>query len=212
MEKGYIMFAGIITDIGTIEERKELKKGIRLCISSCYFPKSIEIGASISCSGICLTVVSFSASSVNMNLFEVEAWGEALRLTTLPSWRVGTRINLEHSLKLGDEIGGHLVAGHVDGVAEIQTYKDEGESRLLEIKIPDPFVPFIAPKGSICLNGTSLTVNRVDKNIFDVLLIRHTLNITTWNECRVGDLVNFEVDQLSRYAIRIAEYIKIVER
>lgn len=210
MEKGYVMFTGIVTDIGTIEEYRKLKKGVRLSISSRDISESIEVGASIACSGICLTVVSPSESvaNANMQLFEVEAWEETLRLSTLSFWSTGTRINLERALKLGNEMGGHFVSGHVDGVAEIQFDHDEGEARRLEIKVPDHLIPFIAPKGSICLNGTSLTVNHVNGSVLDVLLIRHTLDVTTWGECKVGDLVNIEVDYLARYIARMIECAK----
>jgi len=212
MEKDYVMFTGIVTDIGTVEERRKLKQAVRLRIASHYDPKSIESGASIACSGICLTAVALPAGDAGARWFEVEAWEEALRLTTLSSWGVGTRINLERSLKLGDEMGGHLVSGHVDGVAEILSDRDEGDARRFAIKAPDHLAPFIAPKGSVCLNGTSLTINRVDGSIFDVLLIRHTLDATSWGECKVGDLVNIEIDQLARYAGRFAEYAKMAEK
>jgi len=200
------MFTGIITDVGTVEQCTKLKQGVRLRISTHYDPKTIERGAAIACAGICLTVVALPQADANTRWFEVEAWEEALRLTTLLSWDVGTRINLERSLKLGDEMGGHLVSGHVDGVAEIVSTRDEGDAHRFEIRVPDHLAPFIAAKGSVCLNGTSLTVNRVEGSVFDVLLIRHTLEVTTWGACKTGDRVNIEIDQLARYAARIAEY------
>jgi len=212
MEKDCVMFTGIVTDIGTIEECRKLKEGVRLHISSRYDPGSVEVGASIACSGICLTVVALPAEGANARWFEVEAWEEALRLTTLSSWGAGMRINLERSLKLGDEMGGHLVSGHVDGIAEILSEKDEGDARRFEIRAPDYLAPFIAAKGSVCLDGTSLTVNRVEGNVFDVLLIRHTLDVTTWSECKTGDLVNIEIDQLARYAARLAGYARPAEK
>lgn len=202
------MFTGLVTAVGTVETCKKLQEGVRLRICADYAPKSIEIGASIACSGICLTVVDLPAERDNARWFEVEAWEEALRLTTLLSWEAGTHINLERSLKLGDEMGGHLVSGHVDGVAEILSVQDEGDARRFEIRAPEHLAPFIAPKGSVSLDGTSLTVNRVDDNVFDVLLIRHTLDVTTWGERKAGDLVNIEVDQLARYAARLAETAK----
>lgn len=202
------MFTGLVTAVGTVETCKKLKEGVRLRICADYAPKSIEIGASIACSGICLTVVDLPAERDNARWFEVEAWEEALRLTTLLSWEEGTRVNLERSLKLGDEMGGHLVSGHVDGVAEILSIQDEGDARRFEIRSPEHLAPFIAPKGSVSLDGTSLTVNRVGDNVFDVLLIRHTLDVTTWRERKAGDFVNIEIDQLARYAARLVETAK----
>jgi riboflavin synthase len=136
------------------------------------------------------------------------AWEEALRLTSIGTWAAGTRINLERSLKIGDELGGHMVSGHVDGQAEIIAITDEGEARRFTLRAPEPLSRFIAPKGSVALDGTSLTVNAVNDTDFDVLLIRHSLMVTTWGERKVGDLVNLEVDQMARYAARLAETAK----
>ena len=200
------MFTGIVTDIGRIAEIEPLNEGLRLKIANHYDINSIDIGASIACSGICLTVVEKSDDAKNMQWFSVEAWEEALRLTNISNWKVGRHINLERSLKLGDEMGGHLVSGHVDGLAEITGITDEGDARRFQLKAPRELSPFIARKGSVALDGTSLTVNAVRDNIFDVLIIRHTLNVTTWGERMRGDRVNLEIDQLARYAARLSEF------
>jgi len=202
------MFTGIITDIGTIEAITERRQGVCLRIITNYDPKTIELGASIACGGICLTVVARSHDEDNRRWFEVEAWEEARRLTTLGAWQIGDNINLERSLKLGDEMGGHLVSGHVDGRAEIVDVVDEGEARRLFIQVTPELAPFIAPKGSVCLDGTSLTVNQVEDCRFDILLIRHTLEVTTWGMRQKGDLINIEIDQMARYAARLAASLR----
>jgi riboflavin synthase len=199
------MFTGIVTDIGTLEKRSELSQGLRLRIKTTYDPKTIAIGASIACSGTCLTVVALPDEGSNARWFEVEAWEEALRLTTVGSWSSGTRINLERALKVGDELGGHIVSGHVDGMAEIVEMIEEGEATRYRIRAPRELAKFIAPKGSVALDGTSLTVNQVDHSIFDVLIIRHTLQVTTWGTRKVGDFLNLEVDTMARYAARLAQ-------
>ncbi|MET3560563.1 riboflavin synthase [Bartonella japonica] len=196
------MFTGIITDIGCVEEVMSLEQGVRLNISTFYAIESLEIGASIACSGICLTIVERGIHQENRSWFAVEAWEEALRLTNLAQWTKGTFINLERSLRLGDEMGGHLVSGHVDGLAEIIDQKNEGDAVRFFLQIPTQFVPFIVNKGSVALNGTSLTVNSVENCIFDVLIIRHTLEVTTWGQAKIGDQVNLEIDQLARYAAK----------
>lgn len=200
------MFTGIVTDIGKIAGIEPLNEGLRLKIANHYDINSIDIGASIACSGICLTVVEKSDDTKNMQWFAVEAWEEALRLTNISSWKVGRHINLERSLKLGDEMGGHLVSGHVDGLAEIMEIKEEGDARRFQLKAPREFSPFIARKGSVALDGTSLTINSVDGDLFDILIIRHTLEVTTWGERKKGDCVNLEIDQLARYAARLSEF------
>ena len=202
------MFTGIVTDIGKVDRIKPLNAGVLLRIETIYDPKTIELGASIACSGVCLTVVALPEKGTNARWFEVEAWEEALRLTTIGQWKQGNRINLERSLKLGDEMGGHLVSGHIDGLAEIIARKDEGEAVRFTLRVPEELAPFIAQKGSVALDGTSLTVNGVQGNEFDVLLIRHSLEVTTWGDCKVGDKVNIEIDQLARYAARLAQYKK----
>ncbi|MCZ4089724.1 riboflavin synthase [Sinorhizobium psoraleae] len=200
------MFTGIVTDIGTVEAVTPLKEGVKLRIATNYDPKTIDLGASIAHSGVCLTVTALPEAGSNARWFEVEAWEEALRLTTIAWWQKGTRINLERSLKIGDELGGHLVSGHVDDRAEILSVEPEGDAVRFRLRAPEHFARFVAPKGSVALDGTSLTVNKVDGAEFDVLLIRHSLEVTTWGDRRVGDLVNFEVDTMARYAARLAEF------
>jgi riboflavin synthase len=202
------MFTGIITDIGRVAAVTERDQGVGLRIETAWDPAGIDIGASIACSGVCLTVTALPADGDNSRWFEVEAWEEALRLTSIGTWATGTRVNLERSLKIGDELGGHMVSGHVDGQAEIIAITDEGEARRFTLRAPEPLSRFIAPKGSVALDGTSLTVNAVNDTDFDVLLIRHSLMVTTWGERKVGDLVNLEVDQMARYAARLAETAK----
>jgi riboflavin synthase len=199
------MFTGIVTDVGTLESRSELPSGLRLRIKTNYDPKTIAIGASIACSGTCLTVVALPDEDANARWFEVEAWEEALRLTTTGTWQTGKRINLERALKVGDELGGHIVSGHVDGMAEIIEMVEEGEATRFRIRSPKDLAKFIAPKGSVALDGTSLTVNKVDHDVFDVLIIRHTLEVTTWGTNKVGDMLNLEVDTMARYAARLAQ-------
>ncbi|KQV40690.1 riboflavin synthase [Rhizobium sp. Root1204] len=200
------MFTGIITDIGTVETITPLDEGIKLRIATAYDPKGIDIGASIACSGVCLTVTTLPEEGANGRWFEVEAWEEALRLTTIASWTANQKINLERSLKIGDELGGHMVSGHVDGKAEILSVEAEGEATRFRLRAPEHLAKFVAPKGSIGLDGTSLTVNAVNGTDFDVLLIRHSLDVTTWGQRKAGDFVNFEVDTMARYAARLAEF------
>lgn len=206
------MFTGIVTDIGRVVAVTEREKGRRLRIETAYDPGTIDIGASIACAGVCLTVVALPESGSNARWFEVEAWEEALRLTTIAGWGEGTRINLERAMKAGDEFGGHMVSGHVDGKAVIVGREDEGEAVRFLIEAPGDLSRYIAPKGSVTLDGTSLTVNSVEGDVFDVLLIRHTLEVTTWGERGVGDAVNLEVDQMARYVElymnRLADHAK----
>lgn len=205
MDKGNLMFTGIVTDVGTVASAAQLDQGVRLRIDTAYDPKTIDIGASISCSGVCLTVVTLPEATSNARWFEVEAWEEALRLTTASEWSAGRRINLERALKIGDELGGHIVSGHVDGMAEIVAREGEGEAVRFRLEAPRELAKFIAPKGSVALDGTSLTVNKVEGTRFDVLLIHHSLQVTTWGERKVGDRVNLEIDTMARYAARLAE-------
>ncbi len=200
------MFTGIITDIGTVETLTPLDEGVKLRIATAYEPDGIDIGASIACSGVCLTVTTLPEQGSNQRWFEVEAWEEALRLTTISDWKANRRINLERSLKIGDELGGHLVSGHVDGKAEILSVESEGEATRFRLRAPEHLAKFVAPKGSVALDGTSLTVNAVNGADFDVLLIRHSLEVTTWGQRQAGDFVNFEVDTMARYAARLAEF------
>lgn len=199
------MFTGIVTDIGTVVSVKRLREGIGLRIETAYEPQTIDIGASIACGGVCLTVTALPEPGSNDRWFEVEAWEEALRVTTISQWRVGTRVNLERALKIGDELGGHIVSGHVDGTADILARDDEGDAVRFTLEAPRELARFIAPKGSIALDGTSLTVNKVSGTRFDVLLIHHSLSVTTWGERGVGDRVNLEIDTMARYAARLVE-------
>ncbi|HRP78519.1 MAG TPA: riboflavin synthase [Aquamicrobium sp.] len=200
------MFTGIVTDIGTVAAVRPLPEGVRLRIDTAYDPAGIAIGASIACAGVCLTVVALPEAASNARWFEVEAWEEALRLTTAPRWKPGTRLNLERALKVGDELGGHIVSGHVDGRATIVERRDEGDAVRFTLEAPAALARFIAPKGSVALDGTSLTVNGVDGARFDVLLIHHSLTVTTWGERQAGDEVNIEIDTMARYAARLAEF------
>lgn len=197
------MFTGIVTDVGRVEAVTTLDEGRRFRVETAYEPAGIDIGASIACSGVCLTVTALPESGSNARWFEVEAWEEALRLSTAGDWHEGTRINLERSLRLGDELGGHLVSGHVDGQAEILSRDEEGGAVRFRLRAPQAHKRFIAPKGSVCLDGTSLTVNAVEDDVFDVLLIRHSLGVTTWGERLPGESVNLEIDQIARYAARL---------
>ena len=199
------MFTGIVTDIGKVAAATPLPEGVRLRIETAYDPRTVDIGASIACAGVCLTVTRLPEKGSNARWFEVEAWEEALRLTTASRWGQGTRINLERALKIGDELGGHIVSGHVDGMAEIVAREDEGDAVRFTLEAPAHLAKFIAPKGSVALDGTSLTVNKVDRTRFDVLLIHHSLTVTTWGERQAGDAVNLEIDTMARYAARLAE-------
>lgn len=197
------MFTGIVTDMATVRRVTDLAQGRRFRVDTAYDTDGIEIGASISHAGVCLTVVEKTADT-----YDVEAWEEALRLTTAGTWDEGTRLNTERALTVGDELGGHIVAGHVDGMAEIVAIRDEGDARRFTLDAPEGHAKFVAPKGSVALDGTSLTVNAVEGTRFDVLIIRHTLEVTTWGRRTVGDRVNFEADTLARYAERILAFAR----
>ncbi|MCF6322373.1 MAG: riboflavin synthase [Rhizobiaceae bacterium] len=199
------MFTGIITHIGTLSGIEVRDCGKRFTIHSAIDSTSIDIGASIAHNGVCLTVVDKSGKGEE-SYYQVEAWEEALRLTTLGNWQVGAKINLERALKIGDELGGHLVSGHVDGVAKVTAMKPEGEATRFSLQAPQALAKFIAPKGSLTLDGTSLTVNQVEGAVFDVLLIKHTLEVTSWGSVKAGDRLNLEIDQMARYAARLSEY------
>jgi riboflavin synthase len=194
------MFTGIITDIGTVDHVRKLNEGRLVRVATSYDTATLDLGASIAHDGVCLTV-----TNKGPGWYEVEAWEEALRLTTAGNWQAGSRLNLERALKVGDELGGHIVAGHVDGMAQIIAVKDEGEAARYTLKAPKEYARFIAPKGSVALNGTSLTVNGVEDQNFDVLLIRHSQEVTTWGAAKMGDKVNLEVDTMARYAARLME-------
>ena len=177
---------------------------MRARIKTAYDTSGIDIGASIACDGVCLTAIDLGP-----DWFDVDISAETLSKTNIggaDGWPVGKRVNLERALKVGDELGGHIVSGHVDGVAELIEMRDEGDSTRLVIKAPDALARFIAPKGSVALNGTSLTVNDVDKQTFGINLVPHTKTVTTWGDVQVGDAINLEIDTLARYVARLADY------
>ena len=201
------VFTGIVTDIGEVI-RVEKRGDTRFTITTAYAPESIAVGASIACSGCCLTAIEMGRLQDGRGTFVIEASTETLSKTTLSNWKTGTRINLERSLKMGDELGGHIVSGHVDGLGEIISIAPEGDSKRFRFKAPNDIARFIAQKGSVTLDGTSLTVNEVDGNLFGVNMIPHTQAVTTWGHARVGDAVNIEIDMLARYVARLAEFGK----
>lgn len=196
------MFTGIVTDMGEIL-RLEKAGGLNVRIATSYDIDTIDIGASIACDGVCLTVVALGADPNPW--FQVQISAETVSKTNLDTWAPGRRINLERALRVGDELGGHIVSGHVDGVAEIVKMHDEGDSTRFTFRAPAPLARFIAPKGSVALNGTSLTVNEVDGTDFGVNIIPHTKTVTTWGASTVGDRVNLEIDTLARYVARLAQ-------
>ena len=199
------MFTGIITDIGEVIAVEPRAQGLaRLTIACGYDPDSIGVGASIACSGVCLTVVARGKEG-NRGWFAVEAAAETLRLTTVGNWRRGTRINLERALKIGDELGGHMVAGHADGLAGVVTREDFTDMARFTLRAPQALTRFIAAKGSVALDGVSLTVNEVADHTFSVLIIPHTLKVTTLGLLAAGDAVNLEVDLMARYVARLME-------
>ena len=196
------MFTGIITDVGEIIEL-EKRGDLRARIKTNYDAKGIAFGASIACDGICLTAVDFGD-----NWFVVEISAETVSKTIIGSglWEINYKVNLERSLKVGDELGGHIVSGHVDGIATVSSIVDEGDSTRFTFEAPIELARFIAPKGSVALNGTSLTVNEVKENAFGINLVPHTKKVTSWNKTQVGDPINLEIDTLARYVARLAEY------
>jgi riboflavin synthase len=198
------MFTGIVSDIGEVIDLERLGERDRLIIGSAYDLASIAVGASIANAGVCLTVVAAEALGQGARLaFDVGA--ETLAVTTLGAWAKGTRVNLERSLRVGDELGGHMVSGHVDGLATIVSRRDFDGMAHFRFRAPHTLAKFIAVKGSVTLDGTSLTVNAVEGDEFEVLLIPHTLEVTTWGARQAGDKVNIEVDQMARYAARLIE-------
>lgn len=197
------MFTGIVTDIGKVLEIEQ-RGDLRARIGTGYDVGGIEIGASIACNGVCLTVIALGRSP--QNWFDVEISAETVGATNVGGWQINTRVNLERALKVGDELGGHIVSGHVDGVAEIVAMRDEGDSTRITFRAPDDLARFIAPKGSVALNGTSLTVNEVDGREFGVNFIPHTKIATTWAKTAVGDLVNLEIDTMARYVARLRAF------
>lgn len=196
------MFTGIVTDVGEVVSIDPLAAGARLRIATEYDPHSIALGASIACSGPCLTAVERGLQG-NRGYFDIEASTETLARTTMGAWQPGRRVNLERALKLGDELGGHMVTGHIDGVARIVERAEEGGMARFTFEVPETLARYIAEKGSVCLDGTSLTVNSVDGRRFSVMIIPHTLAVTTWGERRTGDKVNLEVDLFARYLERL---------
>ena len=196
------MFTGIVTDLGEILELEQ-KGDLRARIKTNYDTAGITFGASIACDGICLTAVDFGD-----DWFDVEISSETVSKTIIGSglWKVGHTVNIERSLKVGDELGGHIVSGHVDGIVKVTSIKDEGDSTRFVFEAPSELARYIAPKGSVALNGTSLTVNEVDSNTFGVNLVPHTKKVTSWGKTQVNDPINLEIDTLARYVARLAEY------
>ena len=197
------MFTGIVTDIGTIAKVTQSGDS-RFDVLTAYDTDTIDLGASISHSGVCLTVIE-KGKGADGDWFAVEASKETLDVTSAGKWQEGTKLNLERALKMGDELGGHIVSGHVDGLAEITAITPEGDSQRYTFKTTSALMPFIAPKGSVTLDGTSLTVNEVKGLTFGVNLIPHTQEVTTWGLSKVGDIVNLEIDVLARYVARLKQ-------
>ncbi len=194
------MFTGIITDIGEIRALTQ-EGDLRARIATRYDTGAIDLGASIASDGVCLTVVALGP-----DWYEVQVSAETVAKTNLGDWQLGRRVNLERALRLGDEMGGHIVSGHVDGVAEVVGLRDEGDSTRLRFRAPEALAGFIAPKGSVALNGTSLTVNEVEGAEFGVNLIPHTKTVTNWGDTKLGDRINLEIDTLARYVARLREW------
>ncbi|WP_224815849.1 riboflavin synthase [Hasllibacter sp. MH4015] len=194
------MFTGIITDLGAVRAL-EHRGDLRARIGTSYDMKNVDMGASIACDGVCLTVVAMGA-----DWFDVDISAETVSKTNVGGWAEGGRLNLERALKVGDELGGHIVSGHVDGVAEIVGMQDDGDSTRFKFRAPKDLARFIAPKGSVALNGTSLTVNEVDGVDFGVNIIPHTKSVTTWGGAKIGDPVNLEIDTLARYVARLVDW------
>ena len=199
------MFTGIVTDMGEVRSVKPRTGNLHRITIFCNYPRAeIVQGASIACSGVCLTVVDTGEEDGRV-WFAVDAANETLRVTTVRRWHHGSKVNLERPLKFGDELGGHLVAGHVDGVATVVGREDMAEMARIVLRVPAEFARFVAPKGSVALDGISLTVNVVEGDMFSVLVIPHTLQVTTFGALRKDDEVNLEVDTMARYAARLAE-------
>ena len=199
------MFTGIVTDIGEVVSVRQRGEGLHRIKIACSYPRtSIVEGASIACSGTCLTVVAIGEED-GRTWFSVDAAAETLRVTTAGTWGRGTKLNLERSLRLGDELGGHIVSGHVDGIAELLARDDLPDMARLSLRAPAELARFIAPKGSVALDGVSLTVNEVEDDRFSVLIIPHTLKVTTFGALRAGARLNLEVDLMARYAARLLQ-------
>ncbi len=198
------MFTGIVTDIGTVLSLKERKDLRRLRVASKYPARSLALGASVAHDGVCMTIVAKGARGKG-SWFEVEAGAETLARTTAGQWRKGKKVNLERALKLGDELGGHMVSGHIDGLATLLSRENVSDMARLWFRAPAELARFIAPKGSVALDGISLTVNEVKGREFSVFIIPHTLKATNWTDIATGADVNLEVDQVTRYLARLAE-------
>jgi len=199
------MFTGIVTDVGEVLAIEKRAEGLRQLVIGCaYDSASIDIGASIACSGVCLTAVA-TGKHGNRDTFTVDAAAETLALTTVGRWHKGTRINLERSLRMGDELGGHLVSGHADGLATVMSRQDLTDMARFTLRVLQPLKRFIAQKGSVALDGVSLTVNEVNDDTFSVLIIPHTLSVTTFGALKAGDAINLEIDVMARYAARLLE-------
>jgi len=197
------MFTGIITDVGHVRRLRraaKLEDGLELTVATAYDAASIELGASIACSGVCLTVVS-----VEPGAFTVQASGETLACSTLGGWRQGTPVNLERALRVGDELGGHIVSGHVDGTAEILDRRPDGESVRFTFALAATLAPFVASKGSVALDGVSLTVNEIERDRFGVNIIPYTLTHTNLGDAVAGQAMNLEIDPIARYVARLVE-------
>ena len=194
------MFTGIVTDVGRVRAVRETNRDRRFEIETAFDLSTLNIGASVSHAGCCLTVVEKGA-----DWFAVEVSGETLSRSTLDNWKEGRRVNLERSARVGDELGGHIVSGHVDGVGEVVSVESEGGSHRIRVRVPRPLHRFIAPKGSIAIEGVSLTVNEVEDDVFGVNLIPHTWDVTTLGTLRAGSRVNLEIDMLARYLARWRE-------
>jgi riboflavin synthase len=196
------MFTGIVTDLGTVRTVEPAGQGrdLRIVIATSWDTGGIELGASVACNGCCLTVVEKGEGTLAFN-----ASAETLSKTTIGRWRPGTAVNLERSLRLGDELGGHLVQGHIDGVGTVAEAIPEGGSTRVRIRPPPHLMPFIAPKGSVAVDGVSLTVNDVDADAFGVNIIPHTASVTTFGRMKPGDPVNIEVDLVARYLARLLD-------
>ena len=199
------MFTGITTDVGEVLAVHTRGEGLHRLKIACSYPRaSIAQGASIACSGVCLTVVD-TGEEGGHTWFAVDAAAETLAVTTAGRWKHGTRLNLERALRVGDELGGHIVAGHVDSIADLVTREDLPDMAQLALRAPAPLMRFVAPKGSVALDGVSLTVNEVEGDTFSVLIIPHTLQVTTFGVIKAGDALNLEIDQMARYAARLME-------
>lgn len=197
------MFTGIITDIGTVLD-VEIAGDMRARIGTHYNTNDIDIGASIASDGVCLTVVDLGPDWYDVNIS-----AETLEKSNLGAWTSGVKVNLERALRVGDELGGHIVSGHVDGVAEVVSITPEGDSQRFVFRAPNELARFIAPKGSVALNGTSFTVNEVNGCDFGINIIPHTQSVTTWGESAVGDRVNIEIDTMARYVARLSDVMAL---